>query len=283
MKKFILCILSISLIAALCLSLSGCEDPEHNIIDNFMYGTDGGKYNAIKIELGDGKEAIYFIDENYGIWNDDKETFMFYISLTEPRGKRYVEIFKYSPLAYFKARVECPSLTVVRSEEDEIFYGYPTVSDNGLVATFLPDNTYVNKLSSQSEATVTMTKIKLPSNEITPHDIAIDNMKFIPDAYFDFVSGKSSSQYLCEIANLWIDGSTMTGEWNTNGSIIPIRMNIHGEVPYIEIYDISGSSEKLILKSYANVIDNSSIELIDPEGEIFYTTPPTPVIITKTS
>ena len=78
-------------------------------------------------------------------------------------------------------------------------------------------------------------------------------------------------------------GSTMTGEWSTNGSIIPIRMDLHEKVPYVEIYDISGPSEKLILKSYANVIDEVSIELVDPEGMVFYTAPTSPVIVTKTN
>ena len=78
-------------------------------------------------------------------------------------------------------------------------------------------------------------------------------------------------------------GSFMTGEWNTNGSIIPIRMVLHEKVPYVEIYDISESSERLILKSYATVVDEASIELVSPDGVIFYSTPTAPVIITKTN
>ena len=34
---------------------------------------------------------------------------------------------------------------------------------------------------------------------------------------------------------------------------------------------------------YATVIDEASIALVDPEGTIFYATPTTPVIVTKTN
>ena len=46
-------------------------------------------------------------------------------------------------------------------------------------------------------------------------------------------------------------------------------------------YDVSGSSEKILFKSYANVIDESTIELVEPKGELFYTTPSSPVTIKK--
>lgn len=51
---------------------------------------------------------------------------------------------------------------------------------------------------------------------------------------------------------------------------------------YALAYDTSESSEKLILKSYATMADENSIELVAPEGIVFYTTPTSPVIITKT-
>ena len=58
---------------------------------------------------------------------------------------------------------------------------------------------------------------------------------------------------------------------------------MHEKVPYIEIYDISGSSEKLILKSYVKAVSESSVELLEPDGVVFYTVPSTPVVLTKTS
>ena len=138
-------------------------------------------------------------------------------------------------------------------------------------------------MSSVPESTVIMTKIKLTESEIISFDEALNKMNFVPDTYIDFVSERNGRKFSCELANLWVDGSTMTGKWSTNGSVIPIRMKLHEKVPYVEIYDISDSSEKLILKSYANVIDEASIELVDPEGTVFYTTPTSPVIVTKTN
>ena len=282
MKKILSYILSLLLIATLFLSLFACENSEYKITEDFVYNNNNGTYNAIKIDFGDGTEAIYFIDENYGIWEDGKETFMFYIILTE-RGRTNVEICKYSSHTYFQARVENRDFPVAYSSENIIFCGDPVFSNDGTVATFGADVIFVNKMSSKAETMVTMTKIKLPSDEIIPHNIFLQNMKFVPDVYFKFTADMSSSQFSCEIANFWVDGSTMTGEWSTNGSIIPIKMNIHSEVPYIEIYDISDSSEKLILKSYATVVDEYSIELVAPEGTVFYTTPSSPVIVTKTN
>ncbi len=131
--------------------------------------------------------------------------------------------------------------------------------------------------------TVVMTKTRIADENIVPIDVALDDMNFVSDLYVNYTSNRKSCKFSCELANLWIDGSTMTGEWNANGSIIPIRMNLHEKIPYVEIYDISGSSEKLILKSYVTVVDEFSIELVEPKGTVFYTTPTSPVIIVKTN
>lgn len=133
------------------------------------------------------------------------------------------------------------------------------------------------------EHTVVMTKTSIPDDDIISFDVALNVMSFVPDAYINYTSNRIGWKFSCELANLWVDGSTMTGEWNTNGSIIPIRMYLHETVPYVEIYDTSGSSEKLILKSYATMADENSIELVAPEGIVFYTKPPSPVIVTKTN
>ena len=164
-----------------------------------------------------------------------------------------------------------------------VFSGSCEFSDNETVATISPDNIYVNEMLIEPEYTVVMKKTSIPDENIIPFDVALSDMHFVPDTYFEFLSDRNSSKFSCEMADLWIDGSTMTGEWSTNGSIIPIRMKIDERVPYVEIFDVRGSSEKRILKAYAKVIDSSSIELIQPEGDIFYETPTTPVVIHKTS
>ena len=164
-----------------------------------------------------------------------------------------------------------------------VFSGSCEFSDNGTVATISPDEIYTNEMFIDPEHTVVMTKTSIPDDDIISFDVALNDMSFVPDAYINYTSNRIGWKFSCELANLWVDGSTMTGEWNTNGSIIPIRMYFHETVPYVEIYDISGSSEKLILKSYATMADENSIELVAPEGIVFYTKPPSPVIVTKTN
>ena len=167
------------------------------------------------------------------------------------------------------------------------YYGKLVVSghcdffNDNTVATRSPNQIYVNEMSIDSEQTIIMTKTQISADEITPFEVALNDMNFVPDAYFEFLSNQNNSKFLCEMANFWVDSSTMTGEWNTNGSIVPIRIKLHEKVPYVEIYDISSSSEKLILKAYANVIDATSIELVEIEGDIFYSTPSAPVMLVK--
>lgn len=283
MKKIICRLI---LIIILCLSLFGCIKKYDDIMFDFIYENDDGKFNAIRIESENGVEAVYFIDERYGLWINDKETVMFTINRTyHTHGGGDLIIAKFSALSYYKSIVEHNGQVITAFDPfgEWIFVGYANFSDKGTVATFSSDNITVNEMSTNSKQTVIMTKVNIPADEIVPIDVALENMHFVPDAYFEFLSDQSNSRFSCEMANLWIDGPTMTGEWTTNGTIIPISMKLHEKVPYVEIYDISGSSEKLILKSYANVVDNSTIELVTPEGEMFYTTPSAPVIIAKTN
>ena len=112
---------------------------------------------------------------------------------------------------------------------------------------------------------------------------AINNMNFVPDEYFIFISDSASAQYELNHANLYINGATMTGEWKMNGVVIPIRMEMNSKVPYIVIYDISTSDPKPILTSYANILSDNTIELINPTGSVFYAVPEDPIILTKTN
>ena len=164
-----------------------------------------------------------------------------------------------------------------------VFSGSCEFSDNGTVATISPDKIYTNEMFIDPEHTVVMTKTSIPDDNIIPFDTVLSDMDFVPDTYTNYTSNRAGCKFSCELANLWIDGSTMIGEWNTNGSVVPVRMYLHEKVPYVEIYDISGSSEKLILQSYATVVDEASIELVAPVGTVFYTTPASPVIVTKTN
>lgn len=284
MKKIFAFILTFILILTSCLLFSSCEKSYDDIMYDFYQTTCDGQFNAIKISLGNNMEAVYFIEQNYGVWNHNGENIIFDIESTlkiHCGGDLIIKNF--SDLSYYKAIVERDNPQATGYYGDTIFSGYAQFSEEGTVATFLPNDIHINEMSSAPESTVIMTKIKLPESEIIPFDEALSKMNFVPDTYINFVADRNGWKFSCEPANLWVDGSTMTGEWNTNGSIIPIRMELHEKVPYVEIYDISESSEKLILKSYATVVDEYSIELVAPEGTVFYTTPTSPVIVTKTN
>ena len=128
-----------------------------------------------------------------------------------------------------------------------------------------------------------MTKVKIPTEEIVSFETALEEMHYVPDEYFDFIANREQAKYSCDAANFWVDGATMTGEWNTNGTIVPIRMQLNDKVPYFEIFDISGKTEKSILKAYADVSDATTLKLTDIEGCIFYTKPTVSVFLTKTT
>ena len=264
MKKTFAFVLTFTLIIAVCFMFVSCEKSYDDMMWDFYLRTSDGQFNAIKIDLGDNTEAIYFIEQRYGIWNDNGENVVFNIvSTLKTQCGGDLIIKKYSDLSYYKAIVECSDPNAIVHYRDTVFSGYAQFSEEGTVATFSPDYIHINEMSSSTEATVTMTKIKLPESEIISFDEALSKMDFVPDTYIDYTSDRDGWKFSCELANLWIDGSTMIGEWNNNGVIIPIRMELHEEVPYVEIYDISECcSEKLILKSYATVVDGSSIELI---------------------
>lgn len=267
---------------ALCLSLFGCKHYD-DIVFDFYQDTNNGEYNAITIAFGENNSGIYFIDEDYGIWSYREEKYLFdfdYVPRTQRGGQLMIKII--TEQSYYESMVQQNDGLASFYNGKMVFSGSCEFSNNETVATISPDKIYVNEMYIDPEHTVVMTKASISDEDIVAFEIALDNMNFVPDTYIDYVSDRNSWKFSCELGNLWVDGSTMTGEWNTNGSNIPIRMDLHKKVPYVEIYDISESSEKLILKSYATVVDESSIELVAPEGIVFYTTPTSPVIITKT-
>lgn len=284
MRKTFPFILAFTIILTLCCLFSACEKSYDEMMYDFYGNSCDGQFNAIKISLGNNMEAIYFIEQHYGIWSHNGEDALFNIerTLVIHRGGDLI-IKEFSDLSYYKAIVEYSNPKATGYYGDTIFSGYAQFSEEGTIATFLPKDININEMSSVPESTVIMTKIKLTESEIISFDEALNKMNFVPDTYIDFVSERNGWKFSCKLANLWVDGSTMTGEWSTNGSVIPIRMKLHEKVPYVEIYDISDSSEKLILKSYATVVDEYSIELVAPEGTVFYTTPTSPVIVTKTN
>lgn len=282
MKKPFAILLAITLIMEFGLLLSGCEKSYDDKMLDFYMDTRDGQFNAIEINLGNDHSAIYFINERYGVWlnEGEKQLFDFYY-VPEVHGGGELMIFIATQQSYYESIIQQNNGFASFYKGKMVFSGSCEFSDNETVATISPDRIYINEMSIDPNQTVTLTKKRISDEGIIPMEVALDNMNYVPDVYFKFLSDKADTKLSCDMANLWVDGSTMVGEWNTNGSIIPIRMNLHEKVPYVEIYDVSSSIEKLILKSYVNVVDDSTIELVSPEGKIFYTTPSTPVTITK--
>ena len=251
---------------------------------NFYKDTSSNRFNAIEIYLGNDHSAIYFINEQYGVWLNKGEKQLFdFDYVPEVQGGGALMIYVATQQSYYESMVERNDGLASFYNGKMVFSGSCEFSDNGTVATISPDKIYTNEMFIDPEHTVVMTKTSIPDDNIIPFDTVLSDMDFVPDTYTNYTSNRAGCKFSCELANLWIDGSTMIGEWNTNGSVVPVRMYLHEKVPYVEIYDISGSSEKLILQSYATVVDEASIELVAPVGTVFYTTPASPVIVTKTN
>lgn len=282
MKKPFAILLAITLIMEFGLLLSGCEKSYDDKMLDFYGDTRDGQFNAIEINLGNDHSAIYFINERYGVWLNEGEKQLFdFDYVPEVHGGGELMIFIATQQSYYESIIQQNNGFASFYKGKMVFSGHCKFSKDETVATISPENIGVNEMFIDPNHTVTLTKKRISDEEIIPMEVALDNMNYVPDVYFKFLSDKAGTKLSCDMANLWVDGSTMVGEWNTNGSIIPIRMNLHEKVPYVEIYDVSSSIEKLILKSYVNVVDDSTIELVSPEGKIFYTTPSTPVTITK--
>lgn len=284
MKKLFACILATTIIVTLCSLLFGCEKSYDDKVYDFYQDNCDEQFNAIELDLGYDNKAVYYINEHYGEWSNGKNTYLFrfdYVPRTQRGGQLMINII--TEQSYYQSVVQQRDGDASFYYGKLVFSGSCEISDNETVATISPDDIYVNEMLIDPEHTVVMKKTNIPEESIVPFNAAFSNMNFVPDSYINFVSDRDGLKFSCELANLWVDSSTMIGEWNTNGSIIPIRMELHKKVPYVEIYDISGSSEKLILKSFATVVDESMIELVAPEGTVFYAPPTTPVIITKTN
>ena len=275
MKKTFAGILTIPLIVTLlCILLSSCENSYDNKVYDFYQDNCDNRFNAIEINLGFDNKAVYYIDEHYGVWSNLNGTYLFdfdYVPRTQRGGQLMIKVI--TEQSYYESMVQQNNGLASFYNGKLVFSGSCEFSDNETVATISPDKIYVNEMYIDPKHTVVMTKTSIPDGDIIPFDAALNDMSFVPEAYIVYTSDRNGWKFSCELANLWIDGSTMTGEWNTNGSIIPIRMDLHEKVPYVEIYDIGGSSEKLILQSYATVVDEASIELVAPESTIFYTPP----------
>ncbi len=265
----------------LCLSLFGCTDYDDKVL-KFYHDTESGAYNAIKFDFGDNNSGIYYIHEGYGVWSYNESKYLFdFDYYSKKHGGGQLMICVATKQSYYESIVQQNNGFASFYYGKTVFSGKCEFSNDGTVATISPDHLGINEMFIDSDRTVTLLKTSVYDSDSVPLDVAFDNMNYVPDSYLSFLVSKDCTRLLCETVDLWVDASTMTGECNMNGSIIPVRMAFNKRVPYVEVYDVSGSSEKILFKSYANVIDESTIELVEPKGELFYTIPSSPVTIKK--
>ena len=277
-------VLCLSFCFCLCFSLTGCGRKYDDIVLGFCWNTRDGEYNVIQLDFGDHNSGIYFIDEGYGIWSNNGEKHLFdfwYVPETQGGGELTINIA--TQKSYYKSMVDLNNGRGSFYNGKMVFSGYCKFSDDETVAIVSPDKLYTNEMSIDSNYTVVMTKTHISQEDVVPFDVAMNAMNFEPAGYADFISNREQAKYSCEAAKFWVDGATMTGEWNTNGTIVPIRMQLNENVPYFEIFDISGETEKSILKAYVDVSDATTLKLTDIEGCIFYTKPTASVFLTKTA
>ena len=277
-------VLCLSFCFCLCFSLVGCGRKYDDIAEDFYTDTRNGEYNVIQLDFGDHNSGIYFIEEGYGIWSNNGEKHLFdfwYVPETQGGGDFRINIA--TQQSYYKSVVYQYDGIASCYHGEFVFSGSCVFSDDETVATVSPDKLYTNEMSIDSNYTVVMTKTHISKEDVVPFETALEEMHYVPDEYFDFIANREQAKYSCDAANFWVDGATMTGEWNTNGTIVPIRMQLNDKVPYFEIFDISGETEKSILKAYADVSDATTLKLTDIEGCIFYTKPTVSVFLTKTT
>ena len=279
-------VLCLSVCFCLCFSLVGCKENYDKTALHFYRDTRDGAYNAIKLNLGENFSGYYFIEQGYGILSGNGIIIPFefdYISI----GQGSLWILTANKQSYVRSFVECGNGLGACYYGTPFLSGHFEFSDDETVAKISSDRLSLHEevlpFNGLINETITMTKVKIPTEEIVSFETALEEMHYVPDEYFDFIANREQAKYSCDAANFWVDGATMTGEWNTNGTIVPIRMQLNDKVPYFEIFDISGETEKSILKAYVDVSDATTLKLTDIEGCIFYTKPTASVFLTKTT
>ena len=281
-RKLVCLSLLFSYCVALLFSMSGCENIDQKIYD-FYLDTCDGKYNAIQFDLEAPNTATYYIEERYGIFSDGKtqELFAFdHISVKHGGGEN-IRMYIATKQSYYRSVAEPGHGSASMYHGEMGFNGSCEISPDGTTAKVSIDGLHSDKIPPEPGQTLTMTKTKIPDDDVIPFETALQNQHYVPDTYFDFLADRSGMQYICEMANLRIDASTMTGEWITNGAVIPIRLELSDKVPYLCIRDTRDGQDEVILTAYGNMPDDTAMELYEITGKVFYAIPTEPVILKK--
>ncbi len=278
-KGLLLFLCCITLISFTC-----CRAKDADKWYNFQRNQHDGTYNAIIIDFEENNKITFFLEEQYGIWekNGQQQLIQFNFwatpSTAGPIGEGDFEINLITPQTYYSSVVYGSSAgstaigeLVFRSHTDTITY-----SDDDSVASITPNEWTVNKITENSQESITMRKVALPADQIASFETKIDELNFIPYEYYEFLNAKSGEKYVFEAANMWVDAVTKIGEWENGGVIIPVRMEFSDKVPYVKIYDITDSGEKWIFDAFAicESSDSFKIEAVY-KNEVFYAKPET--------
>ena len=119
--------------------------------------------------------------------------------------------------------------------------------------------------------------INYKTEEKIPITFSIDkNLDFyfswVSQTYIDFFN-TNNIIYKEETQNFWYDFELQKGEWVSNGTVIPIKMEFTGVTPVdimLRIYDISGEHEKEILFARGELIDANTFVSQELSGTMFY-------------
>lgn len=128
------------------------------------------------------------------------------------------------------------------------------------------------------------------TEERIPITFSIDkNVDFyfswVSQIYIDFFN-TNNIIYKEETQNFWYDFELQKGEWVSNGTVIPIKMEFTGVTPVdimLRIYDISGGQEKQILSTRGELIDGNTFVSQELSGTMFYEGTVDEIKIVKTS
>lgn len=132
--------------------------------------------------------------------------------------------------------------------------------------------------------------INYKTEEKIPITFSIDkNLDFyfswVSQIYIDFFN-TNNNIYKEETQNFWYDFELQKGEWVSNGTVIPIKMEFTGVTPVdimLRIYDISGEHEKEILFARGELIDANTFVSQELSGTMFYEGTVTEIKIVKTN
>ena len=108
---------------------------------------------------------------------------------------------------------------------------------------------------------------------------------WVSQTYIDFFN-MNDKIYKEDSQSFWYDVEAQKGEWVSNGTVIPIKMEFTGVTPIgitLRIYDASGEQEKEILFARGELIDANTFVSQELSGTMFYEGTVAEIKIVKTS